>query len=93
VIADLAIGMATERSWLSPALGVLDAWFAGLSKVSGDSSQISVARSGSGYRAVPVPVPRQHPSRHFLELTVAASFVRDESGLDDLPGDVQNGLR
>jgi len=30
-------------------------------------------RSDSGYRAV--PVPRQHPSRHFLELTVAASFV------------------
>jgi len=30
-------------------------------------------RSGSGYRAV--PVPRQRPNRHFLELTVAANFV------------------
>lgn len=30
-------------------------------------------RAGGGYRAV--PVPRQRPSRHFLELTVAASFV------------------
>ncbi|MHB8491234.1 MAG: beta/alpha barrel domain-containing protein, partial [Solirubrobacteraceae bacterium] len=30
-------------------------------------------RAGSGYRAV--PVPRQRASRHFMELTVAASFV------------------
>lgn len=30
-------------------------------------------RPGSGYRAV--PVPRQRRNRHFLELTVAASFV------------------
>jgi len=30
-------------------------------------------RAGGGYRAV--PVPRQRPSRHFLELTVAGSFV------------------
>ncbi len=29
--------------------------------------------AGGGYRAV--PVPRQRPSRHFLELTVAGSFV------------------
>lgn len=29
--------------------------------------------AGGGYR--PVPVPRQHPSRNFLELTVVGSFV------------------